>query len=115
MNGNWSKKWKQVLIWFSGYISFLAFAIVGGYTIVKSEDEELKKTAKQTFIVVLIFAAINAAMALFNYVGGFSDNWYSSSAYDFYSTLSKLVSIASIVVYGIFIVWTLLKKENADE
>lgn len=41
----WTKKWKKVLIWVSGYFSLLAYAIVGGYVIVKSEDDELKRTA----------------------------------------------------------------------
>ena len=39
MNSNWSKKWKKCLIWFSSYISFIAFAIVGGYVIIKNDDE----------------------------------------------------------------------------
>ncbi len=114
MNGNWSMKWKKVLIWFSGYISFLAFALVGGYAIVKSENEELKKTAKQTFIVVLIFAAVNAFFALFSNICGMSDNYYSSAAYDIYSIGTKLVSIAQVIVYAVFIVMTLVKKDEEN-
>ncbi len=114
MKNIWSNKWKQVLIWFSGYISFLAFALVGGYTIVKSEDEELKKTAKQTFTVVLIFAAISALFSILNYIGGFGDNYYNSSLYDIYSILTRLLSIAQIVVYTTFIIMTLVKKEEAS-
>ncbi len=112
MNETWSLKWKKVLIWFSGYISFLAFAIIGGYTIVKSENEELKKTAKQTFLTVLLFAAISAVLSLFNYIGGFTDNYYSSSAYEIYSILTKLVSIAQMIVYTVFIVLSLKAKET---
>ncbi len=108
----WSKKWKQILIWFSGYVSFLAFAIVGGYTIVKSEDEDLKKTAKQTFIVTLIFTAVSALLSLLNYVGGFSDNYYSSSLYDMYSILTKIIGIAQITVYAVFIIMTLVQKDE---
>ena len=52
MNKVWTKKWKEVLIWFSGYINFIAFALVGGYTIVKSGDEDLKK-AKQYVDILL--------------------------------------------------------------
>ncbi len=111
MQNTWSQKWKKVLIWFSGYISFLAFALIGGYTIVKTEDEELKKTAKQTFIVVLFFAALSAVLAIFNHVCGFSDKYYSSVAYDVYSILSKVVSIIQIAVYAFFIIKTLAEKE----
>ncbi len=112
MKNIWSMKWKKVLIWFSGYISFLAFALVGGYTLVKSEDEELKKTAKQTFIVVLIFAAISALLSLFHNVCGLSDKYYSSAEYGAYSILSKLVAIAQVIVYAVFVVTTLVKTEN---
>ncbi len=112
MNGNWSKKWKQVLIWLSGYVSFIAFALLGGYAIVKSEDEDLKKTAKQTFIVMLIFTAFSALFALLNYVGGFMDNYYSSTLYDVYSILTRILSIAQIITYAIFVIMTLAKKEE---
>ncbi len=112
MNETWSLKWKKVLILFSGYISFLAFALVGGYTVVKVENEELKKTAKQTFLLVLLFAAISAGLSIFNYIGGFSDRYYNSTAYDFYSILSKLVAIAQILVYALLIIFTLTNKNE---
>ncbi len=112
MNNVWPMKWKKALIWFSGYISFVAFALVGGYTIVKSDSDELKKTAKQAFIVTLIFAAISAALSLFYNVGNLGDSFYSSGAYDAYSTISKLVPIAQIIVYAVFIVITFVKKED---
>ena len=39
----WTNRWKKALIWFSGYFSLIAFAIVGGYVIVKSEDDDRRK------------------------------------------------------------------------
>ncbi len=111
MQNVWSQKWKKVLIWFSGYISFLAFALVGGYTVVKVEDEELKKTAKQTFLVVLLFAAISAALSIFNYICGFMDS-YPPTAYEIYSTLSRIVSLAQIGTYAFFIIKTLVSKDE---
>ncbi len=114
MNNVWSLKWKKVLILFSGYISFLAFALVGGYTIVKVENEELQKTTKKTFLLVLLFAAISALLALFNHVGGFSDKYYTSAAYDFYGIVTKLVAIAQIVVYAVLIILTLVKGKEEE-
>ncbi len=112
MNETWSKKWKKVLIWFCGWIDFVAFALVGGYTIVKSEDEDLKKTAKQTFTVVLIFAAISAFFNLINYIGGFIDRYSFSTFYEICTTITRLVAIAKIIVYAVFILMTLFKKEE---
>ena len=38
-----NEKFKKVFILLSGYLSFIAFAIVGGYVFVKSDSEELKR------------------------------------------------------------------------
>ena len=43
---SWSSKWKKVFIWLSGYLSIIAFAIVGGYTVVKGNDEGCKKNGE---------------------------------------------------------------------
>ncbi len=115
MKKEWSNKWKKVLIWFSGYFSFIAFAIVGGYTIVKSEDEELKKCTKTAFIVTLIFACLSAFLTIFSSFAGMSESYYSSAAYDFYDIFSKLVSVAKVVVYAVFIILELVKKETVTK
>lgn len=41
-----SNRWKKVLVLLSGYINFVAFAIVGGYIFVKSDNEDVKKNGK---------------------------------------------------------------------
>ncbi len=112
MKSNWSNKWKKCLIWFSAYMSFIAFALVGGYTIVKTEDEELKKATKVAFIVSLIFACISGFLTIFSNAAGFSDNYYGSAAYDFYNIFSKIVNIAKVVVFAVFIIIELVKKEK---
>ncbi len=114
MNSTWSKKWKKVLIWFSAYMSFIAFALVGGYTIVKNEDDELKKTSKVVLIVSLIFAALSGFSSLFYNFAGFSDNFYSSGAYEFYSNLTSLLNIAKIVVFAVFIIIELVKRKRVE-
>ncbi len=102
MKEGWTKRWKILLIWASGYLSFIAFAIVGGYAIVKSEDKELKDAAKKVFIVTLIFTAISMFFTLYSGIGGLSDNYYSSGAYTAYSVLQLITNIAKIVVYVVF-------------
>ncbi len=118
MNSVWSNKWKKCLLWFSSYISFIAFALVGGYIIVKNEDEDLKRTTKKTFIVTLIFACISAFLTIFSNFASMSSTFYQSGAYDFYTYCTKFVSIAEIVTYAIFIIWELVKDNthpNATE
>ncbi len=111
MNSTWSNKWKACLIWFSAYISFTAFALVGGYTMVKGDNDELKAVTKKAFIVTLIFAAVSAFLTLFYNFASMSDNYYLSAAYDFYTIATKLVAVAEIVVYAVFILLTFVKKD----
>ena len=98
----WSRRWKALLIWASGYLSFIAYAIVGGYVIAKSDDEELKDTAKKAFIVTLIFTAISMFFSIYNSIGALSSSYYSSGAYVAYGVLQMIVNIAKIVVYVVF-------------
>lgn len=99
MKEGWSRRWKALLIWASGYLSFIAYAIVGGYVIVKSDDEELKDTAKKAFIVTLIFTAISMFFSIYNSIGALSSSYYSSGAYVAYGVLQMIVNIAKIAVY----------------
>ncbi len=78
MKPEWTNKWKKCLIWFSGYFSFIAYAVVGGYVVIKGEDKELKKTAKTAFVVTLIFACLSAFLTLFSNFGGMSETYYGS-------------------------------------
>ncbi len=114
MNSNWSNKWKKCLIWFSAYMNFIAYALVGGYVIVKNDDEELKKTTKVALVVSLIFAAISAFLSIFYNFLSMGDNYYNSAAYDFYDIFSKIVSVGKIVVFAIFIIIELAKKETNE-
>ena len=101
----WSKSWKQILIWVSGYVGILAFAVVGGYTIVKSEDKELRRTAKQCFIVTLIFLAIDALLSILTNINVFA---VSRDYQTFLNWVDFLLLIAKIAVYAIVIILTLV-------
>ena len=102
MQEGWSTRWKSLFIWLCGYLSIIAFAIAGGYAIVKSEDEELKSTTKKAFIVTLIFTLISMFFSVYNSIGGMADGYYSSGAYEAYGILKEIVSIAKIIVFVVF-------------
>ncbi len=107
-----NEKLKKVFVLLSGYLSFIAFAVVGGYVFIKSENEELKKTAKLTLIITLIFTAISAVLLIYNHFGGFFSGYYGSTAYDVYKIISGIVAIAEIIVYAVLIIIELVKKDN---
>ena len=110
MNISWNNKWKSVLVWLSAYLSFIAFVVVGGYFYVKKEEEELQNATKSAFLVTLVFTAISAFFSIFNYIGGLTNNYYSSSAYEVYSICTTIVGIAKIIVFATFTVLALVKK-----
>lgn len=112
MDSKWTQKWKEALIWFVAYANVIAFALVGGYVIVKNEDEELKKTTKFAFVVTLAFTAISAFFSLFYNFGSFADSFYGSDAYEFYSVANTVVSILKILVFAGLIVYTLFFKHK---
>ena len=64
MKGLWSQRWKKALIWLSGYVHFIAFAVAGGFVVFKTADKDLHKTAKTVFIATLIFTAIEALLLI---------------------------------------------------
>ena len=113
MNFNWNNKWKSVLIWLSAYLNFISFVLVGGYFYVKGEDEELQTATKRAFLLTLGFTAIGALLSIFNYIGGLTNNYYASSAYEFYSVTVTIVNIIKILVFATFIILTLVKKDAA--
>ncbi len=103
------EKWKKLLVWVSAYVGTVVFALVGGYFMLKDDDEKVKKTCKNALITYLVFLAIRAFLSIFSYVGGMFDRWYQSGAYDFYNIASALVSIAAIIVYASCAVYTVFR------
>ena len=115
MKEGWTNRWKKLLIWVSGYLSIIAFVIVGGYFIIKGEDEELKKTAKLVFIVTIIFTAISAVLALYSSILTLAGASYTSTAYNIYEWLTSITLIAKIITFATFALLAFFgKNEKRD-
>lgn len=118
--GDWNKKLTKLFVYLSGYVSFIAFAIVGGYVVAKSDDKELRNTAKKVFIISLIYYAVLAFISIFSHFGSMSSNYYGSSFYTFLNVTSNLLEIVKIGVFAFLIIWELVKdlpkkKEEKDD
>lgn len=105
----WSKSWKKVLIWACGFVSLIAFAVAGGYAIVKGEDESVKRAAKQCFVVTLIFLAANALISILSSIAGLAS---SAGLAEVLQWLNFILLIAKIGIYAAAIVMTLLSGKN---
>lgn len=106
----WSKRWKKLLIWVCGYLSIVAYAIVGGYTIVKCDDRELKETSKRAFVVVLIFTALEALSLLFSAI-----NSVGGGMSGFLSVYHLIVVIGKIVVFACFAILSFFEGKDESE
>ena len=113
MKDCWTRNWKKALVWACGYLSIIAFAVVGGYAIFKSDDAELKKATKKCFIVVLIFAAINAFQSLMNSILGMSS--YNSGLSEFLRWFGYFENIAQIIIFAVFTLLALFGASRAVE
>ena len=111
MKQSWSKKWTNIFMWASGYLSIVAFAVVGGYAVIKGDDEQ-KKTAKSVLITTLIFAALSAILTLVSNIGGMFDGYYSSLVYEIYRIASVMVTVLKIAVYALCIIFELFRKDD---
>lgn len=113
MKKTWNNRWKKALIWLSGYLSFIAFAIVGGFVIVKSEDKELRKTAKSAFIVTLVFTAIAALQTILSNINARAG--YKAAFSEFNSWLGFIVTLAEIFVYATFVLLSLFGASSEED
>lgn len=93
-----TRKWKKLLVWVAGYANLLTFALVGGYFMLKDEDEEVKYSIKWAFLANLVFLAFTAFLSFVSSIGG-ACNWYGSWIYKVYSGLSLINNIGRIAVF----------------
>ena len=99
MKEGWTNRWKRLLIWVSGYLSIIAYVIVGGYFMVKSDDVDLKKTAKPAFIVSIIFTAISAFLTIYSACMSLAGTGYATGVYDAYTWMTNLTLIAKTITF----------------
>ena len=92
----------RIAVWASVWVSYLVFALVGGGCWLKAQDENIRKTCKRALFVALIFIAAEMFLALFNAIGGMTNGYFTSGAYDFYGIAGKIVAAAKIITVVVF-------------
>ena len=61
---NLSSKWQKVIVWLTGWLNIIAFVIAGGYVYLKTEDEDVKASAKTVLGVTLTFTGLDLLRGL---------------------------------------------------
>lgn len=114
MNGKLTNNWKKLFVWISAYLSFVAFALVGGYVFVKEEDEKVRKQAKLALIVTIIFACLSAFLTIYYSCMGLGST-INSSAYDFYRWFNFFVTVGKIITFAVFAILAFLSKDVEEK
>ncbi|MBQ2809885.1 MAG: hypothetical protein IJF11_03235 [Clostridia bacterium] len=111
-----SIKLQKLIVWLTGYLNVIAFFLAGGYIFLKTEHEDVRKSAKTAFFTLAIFTAIDLLTTVL------SNIFSLSQSYDAYNTITKARVIISVVRVVIFVVLMALdiagihlaKKQDED-
>lgn len=99
---NLSKVWQKIVIWVTGYLNIIAFVLAGGYLFLKTEDEDIRSSAKTAFAITAIFTAINLIFTLGNYFMSLGNAGYE--AVGNFNKVKIVFSILQIFVFVLFFV-----------
>ena len=109
-----ARQWKKLTIWGSAYVNILAYVLVGGYFMIKDDDERVKKSVKYAFLVSLAFTVCSILLNAFSYVG-YGLNW------SFTETVCRkwnnIMNFSRYIVYPLCAVIDIFfgKKEKVEE
>lgn len=59
-----SARWQKLIVWLTGYLGIIPFVVAGGYIHQKTEDEDVKISAKTALVVTAVFTAIDVLLLI---------------------------------------------------
>ena len=100
---NLSAVWQKCIIWITAYLNVIAFVIAGGYFYFKSEDEDVRGTAKLALLGFGGFTALELVRSLiYNLLNLFE------ASYDTLSVMSDIGTVFSILRVLTFVTFFIL-------
>lgn len=97
-----SSKWQKIILWLTGYLNIIAFVITGGYFYNKTQDEDVKKTAKTVFVLLVFFAALDILRMILNNIFYVADSYEAYNAMNAMTDVSFIISIIKAIVFVVF-------------
>ena len=98
-----SVKWQKIIVWLTGYLNIIAFFLAGGFVFYKTEDEDVKKSAKTVLLFTLVFTAIDIIrLIIYNFAS------VSDANYDTLNEISKFGLIMSVIKAVVFVTFGIL-------
>ena len=86
------KNLAETFIYLSAYIGGAAFALVGGFFLLKCKDSNIKKPLKTALMLFVVFLGAEAAALIFEDLFSAIDLWNASYWVDLIVDLSKTIA-----------------------
>ncbi|MBO5304493.1 MAG: hypothetical protein J6A99_02330 [Clostridia bacterium] len=105
---NLSSKWQKLIIWVTGYLSIIAFVIGGGYIYMKTEDADVKKSAKTVFLISIAFTALDIIFLIIRNITSAAGDY---QALNVISIITSMIAIVEAIVFVVFCALDMVGKK----
>lgn len=98
-----SEKWQKAIIWLTGYLNIIAFFLAGGYIYLKTDNEDVKSSAKNVLVLLIGFTGLDILRSvIYNILS------VASAGYDVLNVISKIGTVFTIIKAIVFVVLFIL-------
>ena len=105
---NLSSKWQKLIIWVTGYLSIIAFVIGGGYIYMKTEDADVKKSAKTVFLISIVFTALDIIFLIVRNITSAAGDY---QALNVISIITSMIAMIEAIVFVVFCALDMVGKK----
>lgn len=93
-----STKWQKLIVWLTGYLNTIAFVLAGGFIYLKTEDDDVKTSAKTVLFLLAIFTGLEILRGIvYNILS------VANVTYDVLSVVSDIGTVISIIKMIVFV------------
>ena len=96
-----SSKLQKTVIWLTGYLNIIAFFLAGGYVFIKTDDDDVKTSAKMSFFLIVFFTALDILRAIIYNILSLADAGYKTIGVmsDIALVIAIIKAVAFVTLY----------------
>ena len=94
---NLSSKWQKAIVWLTGWLNIIAFVLAGGYVYLKTDDEDVKGSAKTVLALWLGFTGIELVRSLIYNIANLAEVEYKTL--NTISDIGLAITVVKAVVF----------------
>ena len=116
---NLSSKWQKLIVWLTGYVNIIAFFLAGGYIFLKTDDEDVKTSAKTALVLTVFFTVVELLRSVIYYIMSLANVPYETlskvSEIGTVLTIVKIVAFVTLAILDLCGIKLLPVKSNASQ